>query len=226
MADDRPGSHPPAAGRASSRPGFLRLPPVEGLGTGELHDGVVVEVTAPLAPGHGASFLACSRPAPGELVRGQRPPRPPGGDGLPAEPPARGRAGPELAAPRGPARRSRWPDAARWPGPPDLAVGVSSAPATPRRTVRKKVQWYLEAGCPLVWVVGPAAGARPRCTAPAPRPRALGEGGRPWTGRTSCPGFRLPLADLWDALGPPLRPAERFTLCWPENGAAGCAVGS
>ena len=173
---------------------FLTLPDPE-TGRRELHDGRVVEV-APAAPRHSVvqgllfgAVLAWCRAH---------------GAGLPA---------PELTC-RLTRRRVVIPDVAwvrpgpRWAaalagraldGPPDLAAEVVS-PNDTRPEVRTKVQWYLAAGCPLVWVVDPQ-----RRTAAVYRP---GAPARPLTaadaveGADVLPGFRLPLADLGEALGP------------------------
>jgi Uma2 family endonuclease len=84
-------------------------------------------------------------------------------------------------------------------GPPDLAVEVVS-PSDRVADLRQKVQWHLEAGCPLVWVVDPQ-----RRTAtmyrPGMAPRHLGDN-QALEGDDVLPGFRLPLRDLWNSLGP------------------------
>jgi Uma2 family endonuclease len=173
---------------------FLTLPEPE-TGRLELHDGRVVEV-APARPRHsvvqglllGALLVWCRAH----------------GAGLPA---------PELTC-RLTRRRVVIPDVAyvrpgpRWAaalagraldGPPDLAVEVVS-PGDSRPEVRTKVQWYLAAGCPLVWVVDPQ-----RRTAAVHRPgrpvRELGEGDT-LDGEEVLPGLRVPLTELWEALGP------------------------
>ena len=92
-------------------------------------------------------------------------------------------------------------------GIPDLAVEVLS-PNDPPDAVRSKVGEYLGAGVPLVWVVDPlvevvvwtpaaSAGTVLRAAAvgvAAQSPDAL-------DGGDVIPGFRLPLRELWAALG-------------------------
>ena len=104
-----------------------------------------------------------------------------------------------LRAPHPGPRQEQAEEAAALEGPPDLAVEVVS-PSETRPRVLEKVQWYLEAGCPLVWVIDPQ-----RRTAAVYRPgaavRQLGAADA-LDGEDVLPGFRLPLADLWCALGP------------------------
>jgi Uma2 family endonuclease len=91
-------------------------------------------------------------------------------------------------------------------GIPDLAVEVLSPNDQPD-AIRAKIEEYLGAGVPLVWVVDPlvevavwtpAASAgtvlRAATGAAAPGPAVLDGGG-------VIPGFRLPLRELWAALG-------------------------
>jgi Uma2 family endonuclease len=173
---------------------FLTLPE-PATGRLELHDGRVVEV-APARPRHSAvqglllgALLAWCQAR---------------GVGLPA---------PELTC-RLTRRRVVIPDVAyvrpgpRWDaalagraldGPPDLAVEVVS-PGDSRPEVRTKVQWYLAAGCPLVWVVDPQRRAA-AVYRPGAAVRQLGEEDA-LDGEDVLPGFRLSLADLWSALGP------------------------
>jgi Uma2 family endonuclease len=173
---------------------FLTLPDPE-TGRLELHDGLVVEV-APATPRHSLVQQRLGRLI-GNWCATQ-------GLGEPV---------PELTC-RLTRRRVVIPDVAyvrpgpRWEaalagkaldGAPDLAVEVVS-PNDTRPAVRAKVQWYLAAGCPLVWVVDPQ-----RRTAAVYRPEAavrqLGAADA-LDGEDVLPGFRLPLADLWGALGP------------------------
>jgi Uma2 family endonuclease len=174
---------------------FLTLPEPEA-GRLELHDGRVVEV-APAAPRHSA--------VQGRVLRRL---------GAWCEDRGLGEPAPELTC-RLTRRRVVIPGVAcvrpgpRWAaalasraldGPPDLAVEVVS-PNDTRPAVRKKVQWYLAAGCPLVWVVDPQRRAA-AVYRPGTAVRQLGEGDA-LDGEDLLPGFRLPLAALWGALGPP-----------------------
>ena len=120
-------------------------------------------------------------------------------------------------------RESRAPDvsvvrAARLPGGritrrlvrgiPDLAVEVLS-PTDKLPDAEFKVREYLDAGVPLVWLVDPlervrvwdgATGAETVLrTGPASPP---GSGLDALDGGDVVPGFRLPLAELWEAVGP------------------------
>jgi Uma2 family endonuclease len=82
-----------------------------------------------------------------------------------------------------------------WPGAPDLAVEVLS-PSDRYRDVMLKVQDYLTAGSRLVWVVDP--GGRSAAVFRAGGGATLmGEEGV-LDGEDLLPGFRLPLADLFD----------------------------
>jgi Uma2 family endonuclease len=167
---------------------FLALP--EAAGKLELHDGQVVEV-APARPRHSA--------VQGRVLRRL---------GAWCDSHGLGEPAPELTC-RLSRRRVVIPDVAyvrpgpRWDaalagqaldGSPDLAVEVVS-PGDSRPEVRQKVQWYLAAGCSLVWVVNPQ-----RRTATVYRPgaevRHLTTSGV-LDGEDVLPGFRLPLADLW-----------------------------
>ena len=80
-------------------------------------------------------------------------------------------------------------------GAPDLAVEVVS-PGNPKREVAAKVRDYLAAGARAVWVVDPK-----RRTAtvhvPGDAPRTLFPGDS-LDGGTILPGFRLPLAGLFE----------------------------
>ena len=172
---------------------FLRLPPTEG--RQELHDGVVVEMPPP-SPGHGALQSRLARRL-GNWCEATGLPDPLGEMACRLAP--RRVVGPDLSWLRPGPRREAALQRSALTGAPDLAVELVSPGNTPA-AVRKKVQWYLEAGCPLVWVVAPR-----RRTAtvyrPGAAPRVLGEGAA-LDGEDVLPGFRLPLADLWDALGP------------------------
>ena len=90
-------------------------------------------------------------------------------------------------------------------GVPDLAVEVLS-PTDKLPEAEAKVAEYLDAGVPLVWLVDPlvsvrvfseATGEGPVLRADLPHPdhTAL-------DGVDVVPGFRLPLAELWEAVGP------------------------
>jgi Uma2 family endonuclease len=98
-----------------------------------------------------------------------------------------------------PARSLAADEAGVLAGPPDLAVEVVSPTDRPA-DVREKVQWYLDDACPLLWLVDPQ-----RRTATIYRPgvatRHLSEG-HALDGEDVLPGLRLPLVDLWGALGP------------------------
>ena len=79
-------------------------------------------------------------------------------------------------------------------GPPDLAVEVLS-PSNTATEVARKVALYLEAGCPLVWVVdGPRRHVHVH--RPGRPPRTLGIGDA-LDGADVLPGFTLPLAELF-----------------------------
>jgi Uma2 family endonuclease len=172
---------------------FLRLPPTEG--RQELHDGVVVEMPPP-SPAHGAVQSRLDRRL-GNWCEAQGLPEPLGEMACRLAP--RRVVGPDLSWLRPGPRRAAALGRSALAGPPDLAAEILS-PGNAPAAVRKKVRWYLEAGCPLVWVLDPR-----RRTAtvhrPDAAPRRLGAGDA-LDGEDVLPGFRLPLADLWGALGP------------------------
>jgi Uma2 family endonuclease len=98
------------------------------------------------------------------------------------------------------AARSAAADEAGWlEGVPDLAVEVMS-PSDRPADVRQKVQWYLDHGCSLLWLVDPQ-----RRTATVYRPgaatRHLGEGDI-LDGEDVLPGLELPLTALWGGVVP------------------------
>ncbi len=77
---------------------------------------------------------------------------------------------------------------------PDLAIEVRS-PGNSNADVRQRVDLYLEAGCPMVWVVDPAARAivvhEPGQDAATHYPGDVIEGG------SVLPGFSLPVEDVF-----------------------------
>jgi Uma2 family endonuclease len=93
-------------------------------------------------------------------------------------------------------------------GVPDLAVEVLS-PTDKLPEAEAKVAEYLDAGVPLVWLVDPlesvrvwdgATGAETVLrVGPASPPDS---GSDALDGGAVVPGFRLPLAELWEAVGP------------------------
>ncbi|MGH2560348.1 MAG: Uma2 family endonuclease [Thermomicrobiales bacterium] len=81
---------------------------------------------------------------------------------------------------------------------PDLAVEVLSASNT-HREIERKIALYLAAGTTLVWVAQPL-----RQTVEVVRPgadRRLLRSGDVLDGEDVVPGFRLPLADIFDLFG-------------------------
>ena len=95
-------------------------------------------------------------------------------------------------------RRERLPAEIDWddyvPVPPDLAVEVLS-PSNTRKQVAEKVELYLAAGVPLVWVF------RPRTRGvtvhrPGLPPLDLGIADE-LDGEDVLPGFRLKIADVY-----------------------------
>jgi Uma2 family endonuclease len=186
---------------------FERMP--GGEGKEELHDGRIVRV-APAGGVHGQLVLELAGFLKARI-------RQLGGN-------AWGRVTTETGFVLWPDRRreSRAPDVAvvrahRLPGGrlprrlirgiPDLAVEVLS-PNDPPDAVQAKVEEYLAAGVPRVWVVDPLvevvvwtpaapAGTVLRAAAAgpaAPFPDVL-------DGGDVLPGFRLPLGELWETLG-------------------------
>ena len=186
---------------------FERMP--GGEGKEELHDGRVVR-TAPTGGVHGQLVLELAGFLKARV-------RQLGGN-------AWGRVTTETGFVLWPDRRreSRAPDVAvvrahRLPGGriprrlirgiPDLAVEVLSPNDTPD-AVQSKVEEYLAAGVPLVWVVDPLVEVVVRTpAAPAGtvlRAAAAGSASPladALDGGDVIPGFRLPLGELWEALG-------------------------
>jgi Uma2 family endonuclease len=76
---------------------------------------------------------------------------------------------------------------------------VNRAPGAAPGEVRRKARWYLDAGCPLLWVIDPQRRAvtvyRPRGAA-----RHLPATGE-LDGEEVLVGFRLPLSEVWRAAG-------------------------
>ena len=107
---------------------------------------------------------------------------------------------PDVAYVADPDRQEAAEDLGRLEGPPDLAVEIVS-PRDSRPAVRAKIQDYLAAGWPFVWVIDPQ---RREATVYRQAP----EGGEParvtplgadgvLDGGDVLPGFRLPLPTLW-----------------------------
>ena len=174
---------------------FLALPPIPDGRRRELHDGVVVELS-PVNPRHGTLQSRLTRRL-GNWCEAQGLPEPMVEVAVRL---ARRRVvAPDVAYVAPGPRRDAALATSALDGPPDLAVEVVS-PEDTQPEVRRKVAWYLAADCPLVWVLNPqrrtATVYRPGATA-----RQLGDGDV-LDGEGVLPGFRLPLADLWGALGP------------------------
>ncbi|MGH2534936.1 MAG: Uma2 family endonuclease [Thermomicrobiales bacterium] len=96
-------------------------------------------------------------------------------------------------------RRERIPPGldlrAFFPGAPDLAVEVLSSSNT-RREIERKIHHYLAAGTTLIWIANPL-----RQTVEVVRPdqdRRLLQTGDVLDGQEVVPGFRLPVADIFD----------------------------
>ena len=170
---------------------FLRLPPVEG--RQELHDGVVVEMPPP-SPGHGALQSRLARRL-GNWCEAMGLPDPLGEMACRLAP--RRVVGPDLLVRPGPRREVALQRSA-LAGAPDLAVELVS-PGMPGGGAQEGA--VVPGGGVPPGVGGGPAPAHGHGVPPRHRARALGEGDA-LDGEDVLPGFRLPLADLWDALGP------------------------
>ena len=88
----------------------------------------------------------------------------------------------------------------RWyPTAADLVVEVLS-PTDRFVNVLRKVQEYLAAGVRLVWVINPSERSAV-VFRPSTPPEIITDDGA-LDGEDVLPGFRLPLADLWEGLAP------------------------
>ena len=88
----------------------------------------------------------------------------------------------------------------RWyPIAADLVVEVL-APTDRFVNMLRKVQEYLAAAVRLVWVINPSERSAVVFRPNAPPETITGEGAL--DGEDVLPGFRLPLADLWEGLAP------------------------
>lgn len=85
-------------------------------------------------------------------------------------------------------------EAGYFPGAPDLAVEVLS-PSDRYPEVQRKVQEYLDAGTPLVWVLDPESRSATVMRADG-RSTYLGSDGL-LDGEDILPGLRIALTDVW-----------------------------
>jgi Uma2 family endonuclease len=83
---------------------------------------------------------------------------------------------------------------------PDLVVEILS-PSNTTREMRLKVREYFESGVRLVWIIDPAKRSAEILTAPDAK-TSLAESGT-LDGGDVLPGFRLPLAKLFERLAKP-----------------------
>jgi Uma2 family endonuclease len=100
-------------------------------------------------------------------------------------------------------RADRLPPRGIGPGPirvaPDLAVEVLS-PSESASTLEDKLADYRRAGTPLIWVVDPTH--RLVTVHPADAPSYSLREGDELTGGRVLPGFRCPVAELFERLAP------------------------